>query len=121
MAAHRAPPFAIAAVANEMPVVTLSLPAPSRANQETKAERDPNGCKRALRNDVFQRFLDRIGGVLGGVHHGAAAFRHIVDRRIDIGAGFLAVPANELSTSVIWSVRAEISFFTAVTSFSRRS
>src|SRR5467141_866519 len=38
------------------------LPAPSRADQEAEAERDPDGCKRALRNDVFQRFLDRIRG-----------------------------------------------------------
>src|SRR6267378_5713610 len=72
------------------------LPAPSRADQEAKAERDPDGRKRALRNDILQGFLDRQGGVLGGVHHGAAAFRHIVNRRVDIRTGFLIAAARLL-------------------------
>src|SRR5450432_4021854 len=73
------------------PYTTLfrSSSAPGRADQEAEAERQPNGRQRPLRNDVFQRLFERSGRVLGGIHHGAAALRHVVDRRIDIGAGLL--------------------------------
>ncbi len=33
---------------------------------------------RTLRDDVFQRLLDRMGGILRRIHHRAAAFRHLV-------------------------------------------
>ena len=36
------------------------LAPPRRADQEAEAERQPDGCERALRDDVFQRFLDRV-------------------------------------------------------------
>ena len=53
-----------------------------------------------------------VGGVLRGIHHGAAAIRHVVDGGIHIVAGLLvaaarlllAEPAKVLSASVIWSV-----------------
>ena len=56
----------------------------------------PDGRQRALRDDVFQRFLDRIGGILRGIHHGAAALRHVVHRRVGIGAGLLVAAARLL-------------------------
>src|ERR1700680_2248642 len=65
------------------------LSAPRQAEQEAEPKRDAHGCKRTLRNDVFQRFFNRIGRVLCGVHDGAAALRCIVQRRIDVGAGLL--------------------------------
>src|ERR1700693_2471968 len=73
-----------------------SLPAPRRADQEAKPERQPDGRERPLLNDVFQRFLDRIGGVLGGIHHGAAALRHVLHHRIGIGAGLLVAASRLL-------------------------
>ena len=57
------------------------------ADQEAEAERKPHGRQRTLLDDVLQRFFDRMGCVLGGIHHGAAALRDVIHRRIDIGAG----------------------------------
>src|SRR5262245_8213278 len=55
------------------------LPAPGHADQEAEAERETDGRQRALGDDVFQRLLDRGGGIVRRIHHGAAAVRQVVD------------------------------------------
>src|SRR6266702_5987611 len=70
------------------------LSAPSHADQEAETKRQPNGGKGPLRDDVLQRFLDRGGGILSRVHHGAAALRHLVDRLLGVGAGLLVAAAR---------------------------
>src|SRR5882724_413957 len=61
-----------------------NLPAPGQTDQEAEAERDAHGCQWPLRDGLFQRLPDRGRGVLGGIHHGAATLRHIVDRLLRI-------------------------------------
>src|SRR2546428_1076506 len=55
-----------------------NLPAPGHADQKADTKRQRDSRQRALRDGVFQRLLDRGRGVLGGVHHRAAALGHIV-------------------------------------------
>src|SRR3977135_2720151 len=56
------------------------LPAPDRADDEAEAERDAHRRERTLRDDVFERFLDRIGGILRRAVHRAAALGSVVER-----------------------------------------
>jgi len=68
---------------------TTNSATPGRADQEAEAERKTNGCQRSLRDDLLEGLLERGGGILRFVHHGATTLGSLVERRIDVGAGLL--------------------------------
>src|SRR5262245_3822318 len=63
-----------------------ALAAPGDADQEADAEREANGRDRTLHDCVLERFLQRLGHVLGGFHGGAALAAGFVHRRIHLRA-----------------------------------
>src|SRR3954451_5717970 len=77
-----------------------TLAAPGRADQEADAEREPDDRERPLADRVLQRLLDRAVGLLCGVHHRAAALRHVVDRGIHVLARLAIAAAGLLAGGV---------------------
>src|SRR5262249_49925655 len=90
-------PFVASALPAPVSCRRQLLPAPGHANQKAEAERKTDGRKRPLRDDIFQRLLDRDGGILCRAQHRAAALGGVVERGIDVLAGLPVAVARLLA------------------------